>query len=135
MRHILSVIAAALLVLVSVVSCGKASGPNPDEVAAQAAKAYYGYLVDGKYDAYVDGFYQPDSIPPGYREQLITNAKMFASQQKEEHGGIKSIGIAGAKADTAKHVAHVFLVFNYGNGDHEQVVVPLVLVGGNWMLK
>ena len=31
------------------------SRPNPADVAAQAAKQYYDYLLEGKYDAYVQG--------------------------------------------------------------------------------
>ena len=79
MRCLLAVIFSALLLLV--VACG--SEPKPDEVAGKAAKLYYDYLVDGKYEMFVDGYYQPDSIPASYREQLVTNAKMFAGQQKD----------------------------------------------------
>ena len=89
---------------------------NPNEVMGNAAKIYYGYLIEGKYDAYVDGFYQPDSIPGSYREQLITNAKMFAGVMKEQHKGLKSISLASAKADTAHHTGHAFLIMHFGDG-------------------
>ena len=57
---------------------------DPSDVAAHAAKQYYDYLLEDKYEAFVDGQYRPDSIPASYREQLIVNAKMFVGQQKEE---------------------------------------------------
>ena len=108
---------------------------NPNEVMGNAAKIYYGYLIEGKYDAYVDGFYQPDSIPGSYREQLITNAKMFAGVMKEQHKGLKSISLSSAKADTAHHTGHAFLIMHFGDGSKEEVVVPMIEHQGNWMLR
>ena len=67
---------------VALLVVGCSMGPDPGEVAAQAAKEYYMQLLAGKYEHYVDGFYRPDSIPPSYRRQLIHNAKMFVGQQK-----------------------------------------------------
>ena len=99
------------------------------------AKQYYQYLLDGKYEEFVDGYYQPDSIPGVYREQLITNAKMFVGLQKEVHQGMVKVDVAKASVDTANHVANVFLNIAYGDSTTEEVVVPMVLVDGNWMMK
>lgn len=115
--------------------CACEHKPEPGDVAAQAAKAYYMLLLEGKYDAYVDGHYRPDSIPSGYREQLIANAKMFVGQQNEDHHGIKDVTVVDAKADTVKRVANVFLVFHYGDSTTEQVVVPMVYSRQMWYLK
>ena len=106
-----------LMIGVGVTSCKK-EDVDPAAVAGNVAKQYYQYLLDGKYEEFVDGHYQPDSIPGVYREQLITNAKMFVGRQKE-----------------AKHVANVFLNIAYGDSTTEEVVVPMVLVDGNWMMK
>ena len=46
---------------------------DPADVAAQVAKQYYDYLLEGKYEAFVDGKYRPDSIPGSYRDQLVMN--------------------------------------------------------------
>lgn len=99
------------------------------------AKAYYDYLIEGKYEAYIDGFYQPDSIPGSYREQLIVNAKQYAAQMKEDHGGLAAVKVAGAKADTARHTGHAFLVLCFKDSTKEEIVVPMALVEGNWMMK
>lgn len=124
-----------LYVVALFVAASCASGPPPDEVAAQAAKVYCDQLLAGKYDQYVDGFYCPDSLPDSYREQLIVNAKMFVGQQQDEHRGIREVRIVNAKADTARHVADVFLVFAYGDSTTEQIVVPMVEQEGVWYMR
>ena len=132
MKHIVTVIVSFVL-SVSFVACK--SEPSAGDIAAHAAKQYYDLLLQGKYDQYVDGQYQPERIPSSFREQLITNAKMFVGQQKEEHRGIRGVRIMNAKADTAHHVADVFLVFAYGDSTNEEVVVPMVERKGIWYMR
>ena len=117
-------------------SCGnKASDVSPDELAARAAKLYYENLLHGKCEAYVDGFYRPDSIPESYREQLIVSAKQYVGQMKKDHQGLVSVETAGARVDTAKHVGEAYLLLGFGDKTKEEIVVPLVLHNGNWMLR
>lgn len=130
--------ACALLCTVVVAllfACSEAEGPKPEDIAAQSAKAYYDGLLHGDVESFVDGHYQPDSIPPGYREQLIANARMYMGQQKDEHGGISQVRISHATADTVRHVASVFLVLDYGDHSSEQIVVPMVQRHHVWYLK
>ena len=94
MRHLLYIVLA--LTLFSFASCGKGEEPNPEELVAKTAKTYYDYLIQGKYDAYVDGFYRPD---------------------------------------TAKHVGHAFLVLCFKDSTREEIVVPMTLKKGNWMMR
>jgi len=108
---------------------------KPEEVAGRAAKIYYDYLLEGKYEAYVDGFYQPERIPQGYRDQLITNAKMFVGQQQKEHQGIASVQLQRATVSSDGRTANAFLLFCYGDSTKEEVVVPMVAIEGNWMMK
>lgn len=114
---------------------GKDSGITAAQVAAHAAKVYYDQLLHGDYGSFVDGRYQPGKLPQGYRAQLIANAKMFVGQQEKEHKGIKSVAVADAKADTARHVANAFLTFTYGDGTKEEVVVPMVESKGVWYMR
>ena len=107
MKKLLYLVLAGLLA-----ACSAELSPN--DVAAQAAKVYYEYLLKGDYAAFVDGHYRQDSIPRSYREQLITNAKMFVGQQQTERRGLKEVRIVRAEADTALHVASVFMLFTYG---------------------
>lgn len=124
-----------LLFLGAFLLTGCKEQPKPEQVAAQTAKNYYEALLRGHYEQFVDGTYQPDSIPGGYREQLIANAKMFVGQQNEERKGIKQVRVVNAKADTARHAGIVFLSFTYGDSTTEQVVVPMVYVKGLWYMK
>ena len=124
------------LSLLFLVACGgKDSGPSAAQIAAHAAKVYYDQLLQGDYGSFVDGRYQPNKLPQGYREQLIANAKMFVGQQKKEHKGIKSVAVADAKADTARHVANAFLTLTYGDGTKEEVVVPMIESKGVWYMR
>lgn len=122
-----------LFVVMMIVAC--TSSPDEGEVAARAAKEYYGYLLQGNIASFVDGHYRPDSIPDTYREQLITNTKMYVNQQNEEHRGIKDIRIVDTKTDMQKHAANVFLVLSFGDSTSEEILVPMVESGGVWYLR
>lgn len=122
-----------LFVAMVIVAC--TSSLDEGEVAARAAKEYYGYLLQGNVASFVDGHYRPDSIPDTYREQLITNTKMYVNQQNEEHRGIKDIRIVDTKTDMQKHAANVFLVLSFGDSTSEEIVVPMVESGGVWYLR
>ncbi len=122
-----------LFVAMVIVAC--TSSLDQGEVAARAAKEYYGYLLQGNIALFVDGHYRPDSIPDTYREQLITNTKMYVNQQNEEHRGIKDIRIVDTKTDMQKHAANVFLVLSFGDSTSEEIVVPMVESGGVWYLR
>ena len=92
-------------------------------------------LLNGDYGSFVAGRYQPTELPASYREQLIVNARMFIEQQEKEHKGIKSVSVAGGVADTTRHMADAFLIFTYGDGTKEQVVVPMVSVKNVWYMR
>ena len=108
---------------------------NQEEVMGQAAKQYYTYLLNGKYDAWIDGFFHSEPLRKEYRSQLIDNAKMFMYQQKEEHNGIKSFDLKDTNLDTLKNVANVFLNLTYGDNSQEQIVVPMVKNKGVWYMR
>ncbi len=108
-----------IALLIAVAAC-TSKGVDQGEVAARAAKEYYGYLLQGNIASFVDGHYRPDSIPDTYREQLI---------------GIKDIRIVDAKTDMQKHAANVFLVLSFGDSTSEEIVVPMVESGGVWYLR
>ena len=115
-------------------SC-KEERPDPSYFAGIAAKGYYDLLLEGKYEEYVAGFNQPYCIPRGYHEQLLLNAQMYVEQQQEEHKGMAKVDVLNAKADTARHVADVFLQVAFGDSTKEQIVVPMVEVKGEWKMR
>lgn len=124
----------SLFCIMSLFSC-KEKAPDPGYYAGIAAKGYYDLLLEGKYDEFVAGQNMPHRIPEGYRQQLVLNAKMFVEQQKDEHRGIKDFQVLDAKADTAHHVADVYLTVTYGDSTKEQIVVPMVEVENKWKMR
>lgn len=123
-----------LLSVMSLFSC-KEKTPDPGYYAGIAAKGYYDMLLEGRYDEFVEGQNMPHRIPEGYRQQLVLNAKMFVEQQKNEHRGMKAFQILDAKADTAHHLADVYLSVTYGDSTKEQIVVPMVEVEKKWKMR
>lgn len=123
-----------ILVIGCLGACKKAE-VDKGEVAARVAKQYYDQLIAGNEQAFLDARYQPERIPERYKEQLKENIKMFIAQQKEEHKGIVSAKIIRHEVDTAKHMAHVFLLLSYGDSTKEQIVVPMIEHKGTWLLK
>ena len=101
------------LVLTGLLLASCTEKPHPADLAGEAARQYYLYLVRGNYAAFVDGHFRQDSIPASYRSQLIDNAK----------------------ADTLHHRAEAFLQLEYGDHTHAEIVVPMVYVKGNWYLE
>lgn len=115
-------------------SC-KEERPDLSYFAGIAAKGYYDLLLEGKYEEYVAGFNQPYRIPKGYHDQLLLNAQMYVEQQQDEHKGMSKVDILSAKADTARHVADVFLRIAYGDSTKEQIIVPMIEVKGEWKMR
>lgn len=126
------VAATAVLLLLS---CGGKKEDNQAEIAGNAARQYYSYLLAGDCGAFVDGTCRKDSIREEYRDQLIDNARMFVAQQQDEHKGIKSVEVKHVDIDTTRTRADVFLVLAYGDKTSEQVLVPMVKSDGLWYMK
>ena len=106
-----------------------------DGQAANAARLYYDYLLQGQYDDFVAGLDGYDEMPDAYRRQLSDNARMFIAQQNSEHGGIERLRIMRADVDNDTQTAQVFLVITYQDGGNEQIVVPMVRRGKLWLMR
>lgn len=124
----------ALFMILGLGAC-KSEGPDAGQLAAIAAKGYYDLLLEGKYQEFVAGYNQPNRLPDGYHDQLVMNAQMFVEQQQDEHKGMTKVQILNAKADTAHHVADVFLQIAYADSTKEQIAVPMVEVKGEWKMR
>ena len=48
---------------------------------------------------------------------------------------MSKVDILSAKADTARHVADVFLRIAYGDSTKEQIIVPMIEVKGEWKMR
>ena len=105
------------------------------QLVAQTAQLYYESLLQGRYDEFVGGLDSHIGASAGYEEELTANAKMFLERQRELRGGISSVAVADAELDKPHHTAQVFLVFSYGDGSSEQVLVPMVERDGVWLMR
>ena len=111
------------------------ANPSPEEMASIAAKGYYTHLVNGEYEAFLEGKEGADSLPDDYREQLLTSYRQFMAQQNQAHHGILDIRVSNATTDTTLHYTSVFLVLCFGDSVNEEIVVPMVEQGGSWRMK
>lgn len=125
----------AFIGLLCAVCAACSSDIKTDEQAANTARLYYDYLLQGQYDDYVAGIDGYDEMPESYRRQLTDNARMFMKQQNREHGGIERLRIMRADIDTEAQTAQVFLVISYQDGSNEQIMVPMVRNGSLWMMR
>lgn len=128
MRHLPAFILALLL-------CMACANPSPEEMASLAAKGYYTHLMNGEYEAFLEGKAGAGSLPEGYREQLLTSYRQFMAQQNREHHGILDIRVSNATTDTALNYTNVFLVLCFGDSVNEEIVVPMVERDGRWRMK
>lgn len=126
----------AVLVLLSLMSCGNASDEElARQAAKEAAERYYDYLLDGRYDQFLNGRFGMDSIPDNYREQLLAGYEQFMAQQQEQHGGIRSFKVNNASMDSTLQLMQVFVVLNYGDDTQEEIVLPMVERNGEWKMR
>lgn len=138
MRKIVFFIAAASALL-SVSCCNG----RQDEAVLLSAKEYYDSLLAGNYEFFIRSTYLPDTIPPSYREQLETNLKMFMARQEAEHKGIKAVSAISCAHDTVKakdgqgdiFTANAFLELAFGDSVKEEIVVPMILHNGHWLMR
>lgn len=132
MRVIRKIMALALVAM-AFVACS--SELKTDELAANTARAYYDYLLQGQYDDFVAGMDGYDEMPEGYRQQLADNARMYVAQIKKEHGGIERLRVMKAEVDNDTQTAQVYLVITFHDDLNEQILVPMVRRNGIWMMR
>lgn len=109
--------------------------PNPDELALQAAKGYYDELLSGNCEAFLDGKAVADSLPEGYRSQMLQVYRNFLEEQRENHGGLHHVTAERASRDTTLHLTHAFLLLHFADSTREEISVPMVEVNGQWKMK
>ncbi len=132
MRVIHKIMALALVAM-AFVACS--SELKTDELAANTARAYYDYLLQGQYDDFVAGMDGYDEMPEGYRQQLADNARMYVAQINKEHGGIERLRVMKVEVDNDTQTAQVYLVITFHDNLNEQILVPMVRRNGIWMMR
>lgn len=128
---ILSIFAVSVLTLF--LSC--TSPVDECSRAGHAAVQAFEYLIEGQYEDFVNAYYQPDSIPAGYHDFLVENAKMYYQQLLTERRGLEAVSFVSAQVDTTQHYATVRLLTAYRDSSREAIAVPMIRVGNIWKLR
>ena len=123
------------VIILALMLCVACSKPSLEELASIAAKGYYTHLMNGEYEAFMEGKEGADSLPDDYREQMLTCYRQFMAQQNQDHHGILDIRVSNAVTDTALQYTNVFLVLCFGDSVNEEIVVPMVERNGSWRMK
>jgi hypothetical protein len=131
-RRIVLMGLVGLMGLMGLMGCKEASR---EDKAKEAAQEYYQALLNGDYQAFLDGRAHMDSIPDSFREQLLTAFKQFMHQQQEAHQGVVSFVPTRVEDDSLLQVMQVFMMVNYADSTREEIVVPMVEHQGKWMMK
>ena len=126
------VVVMGIVGLMGLAGCSKASR---EQQAMDAAQEYYAALLEGDYTTFLEGRIHMDSIPDSFREQLLVSYKQFIRQQEEAHQGVVSFSPSRAQEDSLLQVMQVFMVVNYSDSTHEEIVVPMVEQNGEWKMK
>ncbi len=108
---------------------------STEEVVKEVAEQYSSYLVNGDCEAYADAFYRGRTLRESERKELADNMKMFFEAQQKERGGIASAEVNRVELNDDGTAADVFLLYTYGDGSREQVLLPMIKADGLWYLK
>lgn len=125
-----------LLLAMFLGACTSAGVPQTDttEGARIAAKVYYEALANGQYEQFLNGREYAQDMPEDYRRQMVDGCRQFMRQQRQAHGDIVSIEATEAIADTSLHVVQVMLSIGFSDNLHEEIVVPMVFDGEQWLM-
>ena len=122
----------SFLGMMGVLGC---SSVTREEQAGLAARGYYQHLLQGQYEAFLEGRVGADSLPEAYREQLLTSYSQFMAQQQRDHQGIHDVRISSVRSDSLSGSVCVMLLLCYGDSIDEEIVVPMVEHNGSWRMK
>ena len=125
-----------VLVLAVVLGLCGCTEKTPEQQAIDTVLESFEGLVEGDYEAFLNGRSGMDGIPDSYREQLLVAYKQFIHQQRKAHGDISSIVALRTQTDPVARQMLVFLMVNYADSTNEEIVVPMVEdADGLWKMK
>lgn len=102
--------------------------------AREAAEKYYGCLIRGDVEGYMQGMADYDSLTTEYREQLRDMFLQYLDYEERMRSGFISVE---ATRDTLidERSSYVFVMVTYGDSTQEQLSLPLVLTDKGWRMK
>ena len=118
-----------LLTAILLTACGKRLLSH--EAAREAAVAYYTMLIDGDYEAFVDGYTYAATMPDDYRSQMVDAvAQTMASGMMHELRAVTAV--ADSLADST---AYVRLELQFADSTCQHIGLPLVLHPDGWRMQ
>ena len=118
--------------LLSVVFLDCSCGQYTHKAARKAAEDYYTMLIEGNYQGFVDGYANAESLPEGYRSQLVDAvAQLMAGERMRNLTGV----VATKDSLLEDSTAYVMLQLNYCDSTSEQIELPLILMEEGWRMK
>lgn len=123
-----------ILAVIVLAACGNKRQELTHEGARTAAEHFYGMLINGDCESYVDGLAGMVSCDSLAREEMTDVVSQFVKRELDSHKGIVS---ATAVRDTiyADSLAQVFMDVVYGDSTAEHIMLPLVYTGGEWKMR
>ena len=113
-------------------SCGGDKSTAADEARA-AAECYYSYLIEERYDQYVNAIHDSHNMSEAYRSEMADLMAQYVYGEKKRRNGLKSVKALDATVDD--RLAEVKLQITYGDKSQEVISVPLVNVAGVWRIR
>ena len=115
------------------VACKKQEADNFDDVR-QAAEHYYGYLINGDAERYVEAIHNYPAMDEEYRAQLRDMIRQYIDDEQRTRGGIIAAhAVREIVVDSLQ--THVFLDVLFGDSTCEQVSLPMVRTDEGWKMK
>lgn len=112
----------------------KVSDELTHDSARAAAERFYGMLIGGECEAYVNALEGNDVRDSLTRCEMIDAVTQYVEHEKVAHQGLQR---AVAVSDTifADSLCTVSLDIIYGDSLVEHVLLPLVFSGGEWRMR
>lgn len=118
---------------IALISCLTAACKR-ELTAREAAEKYYGCLIRGDVEGYMQGMADYDSLTMEYRELLRDMFLQYLDYEERMRSGFISVE---ATRDTLidERSSYVFVMVTYGDSTQEQLSLPLVLTDKGWRMK
>lgn len=101
------------------------------EAVRKAAEKYYTMLIKGNYKGFVNGYADAESLPEGFRSQLVDATAQFMANDD-----MRSLISVSALSDSlsADSTAVVKLQLTFSDSTNEQIEMSLVLKEDGWKM-
>ena len=130
--HFLSLMVAIAIALTSI-GCHRDGLSREERRARQAAERYYGWLKRGRIDKFVSHIAYADSMSAAYRDEMAVLMDEHLASLRQQHGALTDVKAIGQVV--ADSLAHVYLQLSFADSTSEEVGLPMVKVGGTWLMQ